>query len=114
MQGMPTHGPKPYVVKVAVPYEDVIFSSEVILDIMYIQGKSVLHLVDRATHFQAARSLDEFSVDTVWKTFMEMWVLSYLGAPDNLRHDQGTQFVSPSFQAMAAEAGITCRPVGID
>ncbi len=39
-------------------HEDVIFNSEVILDIMYIQGKSVLHFVDRATHFQAARFLE--------------------------------------------------------
>lgn len=106
--------PKPYVVKVAVPHEDFIFNSEVVVDIMYIQGKSVLHVVDRATHFQAARFLQDDSTESIWRTFMQMWVLVYLGAPDNLRHDQGTQFVSPRFQKMAAEAGITCRPVGIE
>jgi len=52
--------------------------------------------------------------DEVNKDTMQMWVLVYLGAPDNLRHDQGTQFVSPRLQQMAAEAGITCRPVGIE
>lgn len=45
---------------------------------------------------------------------MEMWVLTYLGAPDNLRHDQGSQFEAAEFQAMAAEAGIRCRPVGCE
>lgn len=42
--------------KLSVPYQDVVFNSEVIADIMYIQGKIVLHLVDRATHFQAGGS----------------------------------------------------------
>ena len=106
--------PKPYVVQVAVPREDLLFNSEVFIDIMYIQGKAVLHLVDRATHFQAARFLESDSTECVWRTFMEMWVLSYLGPPDNLRHDQGVQFVTPRLQAMCAEGGITCRPVGIE
>eukprot|EP00171_Calliarthron_tuberculosum_P022726 IDg22726t1 len=106
--------PKPYVVKVAVPREDLIFNSEVVVDIMYIEGRPVLHLVDRATHYQAARFLNDISTECIWRTFMQMWVLVYLGAPDNLRHDQGTQFVSSKLQAMAAEAGISCRPVGFE
>jgi len=106
--------PKPYVVKVAVPRDDLMFNSEVILDIMYIQGRPVLHCVDKATHYQAAKFIDDISTETIWRTFMEMWSLVYLGPPDNLRHDQGTQFVMGGFQEMAAEAGITCRPVGFE
>ena len=45
---------------------------------------------------------------------MEMWCLIYLEPPDNLRREQGTQFVSPKLPAMAAGAGITCRPVGFE
>ncbi len=45
---------------------------------------------------------------------MQTWILIYLGVPDKLRHDQGTQFVSPKLQAVAAEAGITSRPVAIE
>lgn len=43
-----------------------------------------------------------------------MWVLVFLGAPENLRHDRGIQFVSPRFQAMEAEAGINCRPADVE
>ena len=106
--------PKPFVVKVSVPHDGIVFNSEVVIDIMWIQGKHVLHVVDRATHFQAARFIPDDSTETIWRTFMQMWVLVYLGPPDNLRHDQGTQFVSPKLQAMAAEAGISCRPVGVE
>ena len=79
--------PNSYVVQVAVPREDLVFNSEVFIDIMYIQGKAVLHLVDRAAHFRAATSIENDSTECVWRTFMDMWVLSYLGPPDNLRHD---------------------------
>ena len=98
---------KPYIVKVAVPRDDIFFNGEVVVDIMWIQGKHVLHVVDKATHFMAARFIPENLTETIWRTFLQMWVLVYLGPPDNLRHDQGTQFVSPKLQAMTAEAGIS-------
>ncbi len=34
--------PKPYVVEVAVPRDDLLFNSEAVVDIMYIHGKPVL------------------------------------------------------------------------
>ena len=47
--------PKLHVFDIAVPYDDHLFNSDVIAGIIYIQGRSVLHVVDSATHFQAAR-----------------------------------------------------------
>ncbi len=107
-------GPKALRRKSRRTYEDVMFNSEVIVDIMYIQGRTVRHSVDRSTHFQAARFLHEISTEIIWKTYTEMWSLIYLGAPDNLRHDKGTEFIAPRLQAMAAEAGITCRPIEVE
>lgn len=106
--------PKPYVVQVAIPHADAVFNSEVIIDVMYIQGHPVLHCADRATNFQAARFLTKVSTECNWQTFMQMWVLVYLGAPDNQRHYQGSSFVSPRLQEMSAEFGISCRPVGFE
>lgn len=106
--------PKPFVVKVSVPQNDIVFNHEVIMDTMYIQGKTWLHVVDRGTHFQAARFLNGDSSEEVWQTFMQMWTLTYVCAPNNLKHDQGSQFISPKLQAMAGEAGISCRLVGVE
>ena len=58
--------PKPFVVKVAVPHDDLVFNSEVVVDIIWIQGRCVLHVVDRATHFQAARFLKDDSSESIW------------------------------------------------
>ena len=106
--------PKPFVVKVSVPREEIVFNGEVVIDIMWIQAKRVLHVVDRATHFLASHFIPDDSTETIRRTFMQMWILIYLGPPDNLRHDQGTQFVSPKLHALAAEAVISCRPVGVE
>ena len=89
------------------------FNGKVIVDVMYITGKPVLHEVDRATNFQAARFVSDESTEHIPKTFMQIRSLNYLGIPENLVHDQGTQLVSFQLQVMAGEDGITCRPVGI-
>ena len=62
--------PKPFVVKVAVPRDGIMFNSEVVIGIMWIQGKYVLHVVDRTTHFQAARFILDDSTETIWRSFM--------------------------------------------
>ena len=57
--------PKPYVVKVAAPHNDLMFNGEVILDKMKIQRRGVLHVVDKATNFQAARFLEDDSTESI-------------------------------------------------
>ena len=105
--------PYPFVVKVVVPRDSIMLNSEILIDIMWIQEKHVLHVVDRATNFQAARFIPDDSTMTIRRTCMQMWVLVYLGPPDSLRPDQGTQLVSPKLQDMAAEARISYRSVGV-
>lgn len=39
---------------------------------------------------------------------------SFPGAPDNLRHNQGTSFTPPCLLQLAAEADKTCLPVGAE
>lgn len=48
--------------------DDYHFNYEVIVDVMYIDSKPVLHVVDSATAFQAARFLKDMSAKTIWYT----------------------------------------------
>ena len=48
--------PKPYVFQVSMP-EDIAFNHEIIADIMWIDRKPALHVVDRGTHYSAAAFL---------------------------------------------------------
>ena len=45
---------------------DMDFNFHIIVDIFYIEGKSVLHLIDEATRFQAGRWLKSITAKNVW------------------------------------------------
>jgi len=101
------YGSKPRRFKITVGTDDLRFNQTVAVDIMYItQKKPVLHIVDEATHFNAACFLTKVSSEKVWKAFMNCWTRTYLGPPDHLRIDQGSQFVSAEFLSNAESDGI--------
>jgi hypothetical protein len=44
--------------KVSIPEDDLVFGDEVSIDLMFLDGNAVLHVVDTATRFSAAAFLD--------------------------------------------------------
>ena len=94
--------------------DDADFNHEVIVDVMYLEGKPVLHLVDAATSFQAGKFLKSLSAKETWEALKQCWIDTYLGPPDVLTHDAGTNFASAEFRAEAKRAGITCHQVPVE
>ncbi len=74
--------------------EDLDFNYNVIVDIMYIEGKPILHLVDEATRFQAGQWLKNISAAHVWDQLRLCWIDIYLGHPDFVTADAGKQFMA--------------------
>jgi hypothetical protein len=70
--------------------DDVTFNAEVVVDVMYLDSKPVLHVVDNATAFQAARFLRDMAAATVWETLQLCWLNVYTGPPDLIIYDAGT------------------------
>lgn len=97
---------KPKRFKLTIGCEGQRFNTCVAMDVMYIRGKPVLHIVDEATHFAAAMFLRKVSSAEVWRTFLRCWVHVYLGPPDYLRVDQGSNFTSEETSANAEGCGI--------
>lgn len=64
--------------------DDIDFNYNIIVDIMYIQGDPVLHIVDKSTRFQAGRWLKDVSAKHVWDQLRFCWINTYLGLPDLL------------------------------
>ena len=94
--------------------DDVNFNFNVIVDILYIIGKPVLHIVDEATRFQAGRWLKNISAKHVWEQLRCCWIDSYLGPPDFISADAGKQFIAREFKQYAANMGITVRNVPVE
>ena len=113
-------GPTPVRFKVSLPTEDDIkFGEELSIDLMWLDGKAVLHIVDTATRFSAASFLDSSgqdygqSVEGIWLSFIEIWCAMYTCYPNRLRMDQGSAFTSDRWRELASNVGIQLRLSGV-
>ena len=94
--------------------DDQGFNYEVIADVMHLNGKPTIHVIDSATAFQAARFLRTVSATETWETLRALSIDTYLGSPEVLTHDAGTKFASAEFRAEAKLVGITCHQVPVE
>ena len=90
------------------------FNYNIIVDIMYIGGKPVLHVVDEATRFQAGRFLRDISAQHTWDTLKACWIDVYLGPPDWITTDAGKNFMSKDFKYYASQLGTRIKTVPVE
>lgn len=78
------------------------------LDIIFLpkvkEYQYCLTIIDKFTRWPVAVPIADITADTVCKTFYENWICHY-GAPTKITTDQGTQFESALFQALAKSVG---------
>ena len=94
--------------------KDVDFNYEIIVDVMYLDGKPVFHAVDAATVFRAGRFLKSMSAKDTWKALRQCWIDTYLDPPDIVTHDADTNFDSIEFRAEAKILGITYHQIPVE
>ena len=94
--------------------DNVNFNHSIIVDVMYIEGQAVLHIIDEATHYNAARWLSNLSAKTTWDTLRMAWIDSYLGPPDFIITDAGKNFISKEFSQLATSLGTTIVSVPVE
>ncbi len=68
---------------------------------MYLDGRPVLHIVDAATRFFAAKFIPKVTTDAVWEAIVSCSSSIYTGLPQCVRIDEGTQFRSICAQLAA-------------
>jgi len=78
--------------------DDHEFNYSVVIDVLHINGKPVLQVVDSSTLFQAARFLKDMSARSAWDTLRMCWIDTYQGPPDYIVHDAGKNFSSTEFR----------------
>lgn len=61
---------------------------------MKIDGRSVLHAVDKVIKLSPARFLHGKSNNEPWDTFTKIWENFYAGRQDSMGKDHGHQFSS--------------------
>jgi len=94
--------------------DDHEFNYEILVDVMYLGGKPVLHIVDSSTAFQGARFLPSLSAKDTWEALRMLWIDAYQGPPDIITHDAGTNFASVEFRNEAKLLGIVCKQIPVE
>lgn len=93
---------------------DIDFNYEIVVDIMYLDHKPVLHVIDASTGFQAATFIPDLTARRTWEALKRCWLDTYLGPPDVVTIDAGTNFASAEFKAEARLMGMTCHQIPIE
>ncbi|EED11916.1 conserved hypothetical protein [Talaromyces stipitatus ATCC 10500] len=86
-------------------HENVNFNHSIIINIMYLDRDPVLHIVDEATHFNAAAWLPNISTKVI---------NIYLGPPDLVITDAGKTFTSREFSQSALAVGTIIKTVLVE
>lgn len=100
--------------RVAMPHKDVVFNRTVLMDLMYLDGRSVLHAVDEDTLFNAAAFTRGEKLEELWQLYLHVWVHPYVGHPQVLHVDQALQFKSPAWRALTTSAGTELVLSGVE
>ncbi|OXV05128.1 hypothetical protein Egran_07104 [Elaphomyces granulatus] len=87
------------------------FNHTIYVDVMYINSSPVLHAVDEATKYQAARWLENMTAQQTWDMLRLCWIDTYLGPPDLIVHDAGTNFTADEFKQNAHAMHIRTKGV---
>ena len=77
--------------------DNVDFNHSVYIDVMYVDNQPLLHVVDEGTRFQAAHWLRNMTAQHTWDILRRCWIDVYIGPPDLIIHDAGTNFSSHGF-----------------
>ena len=76
---------------------------------MYINSSPILHIVDKATRFQATKFLLlESAIDT-WNVIWEKWINIYISLPDIIYTDSGCNFILEKFHQNTTAIAITVK-----
>lgn len=93
---------------------DYEFNYSIIVDVLYLDGKPVLQVINSSTNFGASKFLPNMSASTTWDVLRYCWIDAYQGPPDQIVHDAGKNFASAEFRQLAKAMSIRLKEVPVE
>ena len=93
--------------------DDIDFNYEIVINIMYINSKPILYIIDTATAFQAARFLKDIILKCVWDTLCLCQINTYFSLPNTTVINAGKQLTSSKFKQNAKAMTIEVKEVPV-
>jgi hypothetical protein len=106
-------GPPPRRVRAALPAH-IVFNEELNMDVLFVSGIPVLHIVDAGTRFSVARYISSQSVSEIWRQFLLYWCYKFTGAPRTFVLDQASSSNSAEMASNCASIGVKLIIVPIE
>lgn len=73
-------------------HEAIRFNAKAYIDVMYIDGRTVLHIFDNRTRFSEDQFLPKMPTEAVWEAIVICWSSVHTGLPNTIMIDEGSQF----------------------
>ena len=89
---------------VSLPLSET-FNEVVCLDLKELKKSWILHMIDAASRYSAARIIKKKDKDTVIKQIFQMW-FAYFGRPKTLMSDNGNEFLNSVYTEASEKLGI--------
>lgn len=109
-----SYAKKPFRFRASLGPDRIVFNHELAMDLMWLEGNPVLHVIDTHTHFQNATVLRSKRSEDIWAAFVECWASLYVGYPRVIRLDQEASFRATVFDDLATANGIELRFSGTE
>lgn len=94
--------------------DDKQFNQSIYVDIMTLERKPVLHIVDEATRYQAARWLPSVSSASIWRALRLAWIDTYLGPPNVIGTDASNALTLDAFRIDANLFHVDTKDVPVE
>lgn len=95
--------------KITIGSDDLRYNHKVQVDTIFLSGRPVIHKVDEDKHFEEEKLLSNKSTKHIWKAILDLWYLLFMGPPDYLEVDQGSNSVSREMKENSEAAAIKIR-----
>lgn len=104
---------RPLRFKASVSPTKLIFNHSISIDLLWLDEKPALHVIDDHTGFRNAVSLRSKTTEDIWSAFVACWVSTYVGYPGQIRSDQESGVCSGLFRDLATTHGIKLEFSGV-
>lgn len=100
--------------KASIPKNNLIFNHTISIDLVWLNDKPVIHVIDEQTKFRNAVFIKSKKAIDIWNAFVGCWVNTYIGFPSKIRSDQESAVTSDEFRQIASANGVILEFSGVN
>ncbi len=104
----------PFRFRTSIPPDKILFNHELAIDLLWLDKRPVLHVIDTHTLFQNGVFIKSKKSEDLWKSLIDCWFTVFIGYPSVIRLDREPSFDSQLFRTVAKDQGITLQFSGIE